>query len=336
MIRHIHLARWRAYEELDLAFTHPVTFFVAPNGAGKTSLIEAVRWGLLGTPDGRSLGGAVRSGHDTATVRLGLSLPGHPNVQVTRFLRRSGTTAFSAVMDGVAIDERRYRSILAGEWSADVDLLDGLIFGPTTSGRATGFPVRDHLTQVFGVQRLLDGAARVKERRDEVDQGAVVAAAREDLVLEVTQKALTVAAERYTTERVDPLAYELTRRWGIVFGDEGLRFTPDGRLSSGHDDVDVALGDLSSGERATALLITRLLLAGDATRASMVWLEEPLAHLDPRRRAVVGQTIVRVAETGVVNQIVVATYEEGLARHLAAATPDTVELAYASDNTARN
>ena len=47
MIRRITLHHWRAYESLDLPITGGVTFFVAPNGAGKLRLVEAVRWGLL-------------------------------------------------------------------------------------------------------------------------------------------------------------------------------------------------------------------------------------------------------------------------------------------------
>ena len=48
MIRSIRLTNWRAYTSLDLDLQRPVTFFVAPNGVGKSSLVEAVRWGLLG------------------------------------------------------------------------------------------------------------------------------------------------------------------------------------------------------------------------------------------------------------------------------------------------
>ena len=55
MIARIRLARWRAYETLDLTLRRPVTFFVAPNGVGKSSLVEAVRWGLFGTPAARRL-----------------------------------------------------------------------------------------------------------------------------------------------------------------------------------------------------------------------------------------------------------------------------------------
>ena len=92
------------------------------------------------------------------------------------------------------------------------------------------------------------------------------------------------------------------------------------------------VGRPQRGERSTALLVTRLLLAGSATRAPTVWFDEPLEHLDPRRRAATAQTIVRAAQAGAVGQLLVTTYEEGLARRLAATAPDTVELTYARTN----
>jgi DNA repair exonuclease SbcCD ATPase subunit len=578
MISHIHLVNWRAYRELDLSLSRPVTFFVAPNGVGKTSLVEAVRWGLLGAPDVRDRGRAVRGGQEAATVRLTLRLPGHDEIQVTRSLKRNGAATFDALADGVAMDEAHYRTVLRDAWSADAGLLDALIFGPAAAGKSTGFPIRDHLADVFGIQPMLDVARRLKTRRAELsakikslrddltgtddaitvaaravvdleaeveaaaaqrqvaadtastlesaaavaaswqgyreeaqaysarvrhlvaemaglldvgdrdpqsaiaagereaaaavedsvaaktaaevraaaaasaadllasavgrcptclrpltdherdaalvshggtssqahteinrhdretvearqrlsaitqfgrtvnglrtpvepehddpgpqattaladarqhashlaerhgvliaqleaarrrladlrraaaDQSALVAAAREDLVAEVTEKTLNAVADRYMTERIEPLAHEIGRRWKLVFGSEGLRFGTDGQLSFSRGDVDLSLSDLSGGERATALLVTRLLLAGSVARASTIWFDEPLEHLDPRRRAAVARTIVLAAQAGAIGQVLVTTYEEGLVRRLAATAPETVEVTYA-------
>ncbi|MGH3904181.1 MAG: AAA family ATPase [Pseudonocardiaceae bacterium] len=578
MIRNIHLVNWRAYRELNLSLTRPVTFFVAPNGVGKTSLVEAVRWGLLGTPDIRDRGRAVRGGQESATVRLNLSLPGYTDIQVTRSLKRNGAATFEALADGATIDEARYHMILRESWSADPSLLDALIFEPIVTSKSTGFPIRDHLANVFGIQPLLDAASRLRTRRAELgvkikslredlsgtddaiaaagqalatleadvgttaaerraaaeevgeldtatalaasweryrheaqvysdrirslaaemadvldvgdqdpriaiadgereaaaavedsiavkaaaevqaaaaasaaellasaagscptclrpltdderdvalashgdtggdarteierhehetvaarrrleaisqfgrtlnelrapvepesddpgpdamtaladarqrasnlterhgalnaqleaarrtladlrrvaaDQSTLLAAAREDLVAEVTEKTLNTVADRYLAERIEPLTHQIGRRWKLVFGSEGLQLGSDGQLSFSHGDVDLMLSDLSGGERATALLVTRLLLAGSVARASTIWFDEPLEHLDPRRRAAIARTIALAAQAGAVGQILVTTYEEGLVRRLAATMPDTVELTYA-------
>ena len=580
MIRHIRLEHWRAYESLDLPLTRPVTFFVAPNGVGKTSLVEAVRWCLLGLPEGRSAARAIRSGHDTATVQLALGLPGHPDVRIARTLRRTGASTFTATVDGQALDERGYLTMLAQAWSAESTVIDAVVFGPPPSSRSTGFPIRDHLAQVFGVQTLLTAADELAERRqllagqirtlradvdasdeavaaatqaiaeleaeleatagqrrqvaeeiavlepaarlasrweqyraeaatfsaratelaaqladvvdfgdrdlltaiDETqqevsaaladnaaatsaaevrvaqsasaaqvlsaasgecptclrpltehereaalavhgqvgaesdidrrreearqlrarltvisrfttalnklrppaepaepdpgpaaaaaladarrrsvelaerhgaisaqlraarqrladldtaaaDQAALTAAAREDLILEVTQNSMTALADRYLTQRINPLATEISHRWKLLFGSEGLRFGASGQLTFSDGGVDLLLEDLSGAERATALLVTRLLLAGSATRASTIWFDEPLEHLDPARRAAVAQTLVRAAQAGAIGQILVTTYEEGLARRLQDTAPDTVSLTYAHTTT---
>ncbi len=582
MIRHIQVRHWRAYENLDLQLTHPVTFFVAPNGVGKTSLVEAVRWCLLGISDGRATVRAIRSGRESASVQLALDLPGYPDVRLSRTLRRNGATTFTASVNGDPVDERGYLKLLAKAWSADRSLLDAIVFGPSSASRATGFPVRDHLAQVFGVQTLLNAADQLAERRqvlatqikslradvdatdeqfsaatqaiaeleaeleataalrqglaDEVaalepaarlatrweqyrteaaaynvkatalaeqmaeaievgdrdlltaieqsqhevaaaladnaaataaaevrvaqsasaaqllasasdqcptclrplsehereaavavhgrvgddtdtdiqrhreearrlrtrltaitrftaalsklrppaepdgpdpgaavsaeladarrrgvelaerhgaisaqlraarqrltdlgtaaaDQAALAAAAREDLVLEVSQNSMTALADRYLTERINPLATEISHRWKLLFGSEGLQFGAHGQLTFSQGGVDLLLEDLSGGERSTALLVTRLLLAASATRATTIWFDEPLEHLDPARRAAVAQTLVRAVQAGAIGQILVTTYEEGLARRLQATAPDTVSLTYAHTTT---
>ncbi|HEV2887594.1 MAG TPA: AAA family ATPase [Jatrophihabitans sp.] len=582
MIGHIRVQHWRAYEDLDLRLSHPVTFFVAPNGVGKTSLVEAVRWCLLGLPGGRAAVRAIRSGHESATVQLDLDLPGHPDVRLSRSLRRNGASTFSATVDGHRLDERGYLKVLAEAWSAEGSVIDAIVFGPPPASRATGFPIRDHLAQVFGVQTLLSAVAEVGEQRqvlatrisslradvdateeaftaatqavseleaeleatsarrqrlaeeiatlesaarlaarweqyrteaaafsakatalaeqlvevieigdrdlltaveesqqeasaaladnaaatsaaevkaaqstsaaqllsaasgecptclrplsehereaalavhgrvgedsgtdiqhrreearrlrarlatisrfttalnklrppaepDEADPGpaataaledargrsvelaeqhgaitaqlraarqrladldtaaadqaTLVAAAREDLVLEVAQNSMTALADRYLTQRINPLATEISHRWKLLFGSEGLRFGASGQLTFSEGGVDLLLEDLSGAERSTALLVTRLLLAASATRASTIWFDEPLEHLDPARRAAVAQTLVRAAQAGAISQILVTTYEEGLARRLQATAPDTVSLTYAHTTT---
>jgi len=576
MIGRIRLQHWRAYQDLDLQLTRPVTFFVAPNGVGKTSLVEAVRWCLLGLPDRRTAVRAIRGGHEAATVELGLSLPGHPDVRVQRSLRRSGASSFAASTGGEELDERAFAALLAEAWSAEAGVLDAVVFGREPGGQATGFPIRDHLAEVFGVQTLLTAAAELAVRRQQLavdirslradaeggdeavaqasreitgleaelaaltvrreqsgaevtglepaarlatrweqyrieaaefdskatalatqmadvvqvgdrdlltaldetqqqtsdaldeavaatsaaevaaarsasatellaaadgqcptclrplseherasalaahgqagtgagisqhrdearrlrarlttisrftaalnrlrpptepdqadpgpaasealaaarrrgvrlaeqhgaltaqlraarqrlaeldtaaaDHAALASATREDLVLEVAQTSMTELADRYLTERINPLATEIAHRWKLLFGSEGLRFDPSGELRFAHGGIDLELEDLSGAERSVAVLVTRLLLATSATRASTIWFDEPLEHLDPARRAAVAQTLVRAAQAGAIGQILVTTYEEGIARRLQATAPDTVSLTYA-------
>src|SRR3954451_21067355 len=73
MIRRLTLINWRNYEDVTIRFGAGTTFVVAPNGVGKTSLVEAARWALFGVA-GPSENGAVRAGSDTAQAVVELVL----------------------------------------------------------------------------------------------------------------------------------------------------------------------------------------------------------------------------------------------------------------------
>jgi hypothetical protein len=121
---------------------------------------------LLGTPADRTRGRAVRGGHDTATVTVLVTLAGHNDVEVTRTLRRRGATTFAATANGQSLSEDEYAVLVSQAWSADIPLLDAVIIGPTLGGKTTGFPIRDHLAAVFGIEPLLRAAGDIKTRRD--------------------------------------------------------------------------------------------------------------------------------------------------------------------------
>jgi len=124
------------------------------------------------------------------------------------------------------------------------------------------------------------------------------------------------AADQLLTERIDPLAAEVRSRWKRVFGDRGaLQLGADGRLTLRRGVEDIPFEYLSSGEKVVALLAVRLLVLGSSTRASFLWLDEPLEHLDPRNRRLAASLM---SAAGVqVRQVLVTTYEEDLARRLA-------------------
>ncbi len=79
----------------------------------------------------------------------------------------------------------------------------------------------------------------------------------------------------------------MSHRWKRVFGERGsLRLRPDGRLVIVRGVHEIPFTQFSSGEKVVALLATRLLVLGASTRASFLWLDEPLEHLDPRNRRI--------------------------------------------------
>ena len=586
MIHRIRIRDWRPYRDATIELDHPVVFFVAPNGVGKSSVFEAVRCCLLGFPKGRTAGRAVRGGADRAVLSMDVTIAEGVTVTMTRTLTRGGRATFAAESDGDRLDEDAFLSMLRLSWAADPALLDRLIFGDSAPfGRAKApLPVREHLAELLGVtpmlevaavlrtaqttaaetiatlrteaagseeaikeaeaavasaqatqsevvaerqtvrQRLgvaekaaeaaaawesyraaveayneqveallseinelitidpadpaagLDGARLAAERdlaaarqtaaeadraatraataadlladaggicptclrplsdeelatalhahsemattagaetdhavaetsraeqhlraigeftrrldrlqrpvlpgvedpgvdartelaelrsldgvlaerigeararfdaatsslqmaRDSAADGARLnRAAREELLLDTTAGIFEAVADRYLSERIEPLKRDIEHRWKLVYGTEGLVLDPTGDIRLRRGDIELGLDDMSGGERAIAGVIVRLLVAAAATRIPTLWFDEPLEHLDPRRRVGVAQTLVQAVAAGTVDQIVATTYEEGIARRLALAAPELVAVVHADDRTAR-
>lgn len=206
---------------------------------------------------------------------------------------------------------------------------------PGPDARSALAELRDKETDlVESIGRLraeLDAADRelTPARRAAGEKARLQVAAREELLLETTRGMLMSLADRYLTERVEPLIHEISLRWKRLFGSEGLTLESNGELRLQRGQLDLGLADLSGGERATAVIITRLLVAASTTKVSTIWFDEPLEHLDIRRRAAVAQTLVQAAQTGTIRQILVTTYEEAIARRLAVTASDHVQVVYA-------
>jgi len=139
-----------------------------------------------------------------------------------------------------------------------------------------------------------------------------------EAVTNVAAEVMQAAADAIVTQRIDPLAAEISHRWKRVFGERGsLQLRPDGRLVLVRGIHEIPFSQFSSGEKVVALLATRLLVLGASTRASFLWLDEPLEHLDPRNRRITASLMSAAGQH--VRQILVTTYEEALARRLASA-----------------
>jgi DNA repair exonuclease SbcCD ATPase subunit len=95
-----------------------------------------------------------------------------------------------------------------------------------------------------------------------------------------------------------------------------LQLRSDGRLVLVRGVHEIPFDQFSSGEKVIALLATRLLVLGASTRASFIWLDEPLEHLDPKNRRLTASLMATAGKH--VRQILITTYEETLARRLAA------------------
>jgi putative transposase len=210
---------------------------------------------------------------------------------------------------------------------------DGVDPGPEASVELSNARAADSLLaeQIGEARARLDTTttAIVAARQRRQEAARLGSAARQELLLETTANAFEQIADRYLSERIEPLRRDIEHRWKLVFGSDGLVLDPTGGIRLHHGEVTLDPEDMSGGERAIAGVIVRILVAAAVTRIPTLWFDEPLEHLDPRRRASVARTLVQAAAAGTIRQVVATTYEEGIARRLAAAAPDLVGVVYA-------
>ena len=164
MITHITLENWRAYRNLDLDVDPGTTFLVAPNGVGKSSLLEAVRWALAaGHVEHRP--SMIRQGHANATVVVTLALPAG-ELAVTRTLRmaRSRPAAdTSATLDGRDVAEDEALRLLEGSWSADARFVSRTAFLTEDLRRDDQDPnLRSHLCRAYSLDDLQRAIAEIE------------------------------------------------------------------------------------------------------------------------------------------------------------------------------
>jgi predicted nucleic acid-binding Zn-ribbon protein len=152
---------------------------------------------------------------------------------------------------------------------------------------------------------------------------------RAEALLEAGKAALHQTVTAVLGRQLEPLAAEVNRRWEAVFPDRpNLHLTPDGELSRDIDGAPLEFAAFSAGEQTVAKLMMRLTTLLATTTVPFCWIDEPLEHLDPVSRQLVGSTLAHLSAAGGLEQIFVTTYEEPLARRLADLQPGRVRVQY--------
>ena len=175
MIRRLALRDWRTYEDLDVELHPGTTFVVAPNGIGKTSLIEAAAWALYGDAGVRP-SGAVRAGAPSASASVELELPDGHILGITRTLPKKlarRPPAPQVRLDGRDVDAKAAAAALQGAYAADPVFLARLTMprGSIDADTPSSLGLQEHLGRFFGVDGLqsaidqLDGLIRQSARQ---------------------------------------------------------------------------------------------------------------------------------------------------------------------------
>ena len=152
---------------------------------------------------------------------------------------------------------------------------------------------------------------------------------RAEGMLQAAKVALNGTITTVLSRQLQPVAAEVNRRWEAVFPDRpNLYVLPDGQMSRVIDGDELEFGAFSAGEQTVAKLMMRLTTLLATTTVPFCWVDEPLEHLDPVSRQLVGSTLAHLSAPGGLEQIFVTTYEEPLARRLAELQPGRVRVQY--------
>jgi DNA repair exonuclease SbcCD ATPase subunit len=219
VIRRLALKNWRNYEDIDLELQPGTTFIVAPNGVGKTSLMEAASWAIFG-PLGQRPGGAVRKGSSSATATAEIQFPDQRILRITRSLPSKPSAALpqpTVHLDGKPISPFVVEDELREAYAADPAFLIRLTM-PTGHIDARGpsdFGLEDHLCRFFGIdalrqavdnldQRLKAQQKRIKAvRQGSIPTSAALSALRDRIAANEAAVAEAAAAHARTSAALD-------------------------------------------------------------------------------------------------------------------------------------
>lgn len=174
MIRRLQLTSWRAYDDLTLELGPGTTFVVAPNGIGKTSLIEAAGWALYGVAAGRPVE-VVRKGAKKATASVDLELHDGRILTLSREmpvkLAKATSVPADALLDGVPISSDESERLMADSLIGELPFLARLTMLRTlSSGMAdpASLDLNHNLSRIFGIDGLQRALSTIEQRRKSV------------------------------------------------------------------------------------------------------------------------------------------------------------------------
>ena len=188
MINRIGLKNWRAYESAQIPFEDGTTFIVAPNGIGKTSLLEAAQFALTG--DSTTLTAPVLLHEDHAEVELALQLsPGRVLViRRTLYADPSKPPALVATIGDTEASEQDLVVELDSAFSADARWISRNAF------------LRGGLdAAAFDLRSLLVRAYELDTKRAEADQ---LAALSNDLEARAKELSRSIRSEAKETGKL--------------------------------------------------------------------------------------------------------------------------------------
>lgn len=155
MITSLELHNWRTYDHLLLPIGTGATFIVAPNGVGKSSIIEAARFATFGQLDKTRNGVRKLDATGPTSATVAIALDEERTLQITRTVpvKKRAEPTVNATINDELIPAEDLDGLLADTFGADVAFLDrmSMMSGSEVLGSAEGIDLRAHLSAFLGL-----------------------------------------------------------------------------------------------------------------------------------------------------------------------------------------
>lgn len=196
MIRSVKLEGWKAFDYLEFEPSEGVTFVVARNGVGKSSLLQGIAWAVFGDRSGINAEVMRRAGHAHTSTSVVLDMP---DGSALRIDREVGGQQVGRVDDRTVDLDSALRDIVGAnlEFAARAVTLTH----QTLIDHAASFEHLDaHLAEVFGIADLRSAATAMatehKRLKSENQRLRAAAKPREANADELAARRETLAAHR--------------------------------------------------------------------------------------------------------------------------------------------
>lgn len=164
MITNIELTNWKGYKETSLQFSRGVNFITGPNGIGKTSLLDAICFALLGTIDflgsykGLTFRNLIRNPSLDTEIHVSLSL----NSDSYEIVRRISASRKAEMYKNSKLVESRWDAVTTRVlelFNSSDDFLGRCVFlteGDTYEyiNKPPGEGLARHIEGVLGINRM--------------------------------------------------------------------------------------------------------------------------------------------------------------------------------------
>jgi exonuclease SbcC len=184
MIGTVRISNWKRHQAFEHTFAPGLNFILGANGKGKTSLLEAIRFGLLGSEDLDDSLRAIRFDANSAIVQV--ELTGDDPVMIGRSIDSRGRITETVNKT----DALNMRQLLVSRFGADPAFLRSLLFlgeGDiyATGAGSTGLEQQlESLLPIDGLSRLVGHirSARKPLGKEQRSQRTALQLTRDELV----------------------------------------------------------------------------------------------------------------------------------------------------------